>query len=220
MFQCCILSLVQQWEDDRGEFYGFHRGSHYAGLTPFPTFCDYLRLSLLFQVWPVRQLAACHFLICARTSFLRLSQCITFRFMTFLEWTPGTILSRLETNRAGHVVICGFNSQHSSLLGNSFQSRFIINKTNIRRYSVPVLCLTEFPKPQLGEPRDLSALRMQPAQEDVLTVSQTLDKLLAQDTVQVELIPEKKGLFLKHVEYQVTSQARHPIHCTPFRLFC
>lgn len=50
---------------------------------------------------------------------------------------------------------------------------------------------------------------MQPAQEDVLTVSQTLDKLLVRDTVQVELIPEKKGLFLKHVEYQVTSQARH-----------
>ncbi|XP_034567737.1 sorting nexin-8a isoform X2 [Notolabrus celidotus] len=67
-------------------------------------------------------------------------------------------------------------------------------------------CIQEFPKPQLGEPRDLSALRMQPAQEDVLTLSQTLDKLLARDTVQVELIPEKKGLFLKHVEYQVTSQ--------------
>ncbi|TKS92170.1 Sorting nexin-8 [Collichthys lucidus] len=63
-------------------------------------------------------------------------------------------------------------------------------------------CIQELPKPQLGEPRDLNALRMQPAQEDVLTVSQTLDKLLARDTVQVELIPEKKGLFLKHVEYQ------------------
>lgn len=63
---------------------------------------------------------------------------------------------------------------------------------------------------QLGERRDRSSLRMQPAQEDVLTVSQTLDKLLARDTVQVELIPEKKGLFLKHVEYQVTSKARTP----------
>ena len=73
---------------------------------------------------------------------------------------------------------------------------------------VLVVCSTELPKPQLGEPRDLRALRMQPAQEDVLTVSQTLDKLLARDTVQVELIPEKKGLFLKHVEYQVISQAR------------
>uniref|UniRef100_A0A668A8Y9 Sorting nexin 8a n=1 Tax=Myripristis murdjan TaxID=586833 RepID=A0A668A8Y9_9TELE len=67
-------------------------------------------------------------------------------------------------------------------------------------------CIQELPKPQLGEPKDLCSLRMQPAQEDALTVSQTLDKLLAKDTVQVELIPEKKGLFLKHVEYQVTSQ--------------
>uniref|UniRef100_A0A669C1F0 Sorting nexin 8a n=1 Tax=Oreochromis niloticus TaxID=8128 RepID=A0A669C1F0_ORENI len=65
-------------------------------------------------------------------------------------------------------------------------------------------CILELPKPQLGEPRDLSTLRMQPAQDDVLTLSQTLDGLLAKDTVQVELIPEKKGLFLKHVEYQVT----------------
>lgn len=72
------------------------------------------------------------------------------------------------------------------------------------------VCLTELPKPQLGEPKDLRALRMQPAQEDVLTLSHTLDKLLAHDQVQVELIPEKKGLFLKHVEYQVTSQARIP----------
>lgn len=64
------------------------------------------------------------------------------------------------------------------------------------------------PKPQLGEPRELRALRMQPAQDDMLTLAQTLETLLAKDTVQVELIPEKKGLFLKHVEYQVTSQAR------------
>lgn len=74
--------------------------------------------------------------------------------------------------------------------------------------------MTELPKPQLGEPKDLNALRMQPAQEDALMMSHTLDKLLLRDAVQVELIPEKKGLFLKHVEYQVTSQARHPIKPT------
>ncbi|KAA8585310.1 hypothetical protein FQN60_004004, partial [Etheostoma spectabile] len=73
-------------------------------------------------------------------------------------------------------------------------------------------CIQELPKPQLGELKDLNALRMQPAQEDVLTMSQTLDRLLVRDTVQVELIPEKKGLFLKHVEYQLTSQARDPIN--------
>lgn len=38
--------------------------------------------------------------------------------------------------------------------------------------------------------------------------SPLLQELLARDTVQVELIPEKKGLFLKHVEYQVASQVQ------------
>ncbi|KAL4624426.1 sorting nexin-8-like [Arapaima gigas] len=47
---------------------------------------------------------------------------------------------------------------------------------------------------------------MQPAQKIPLGVSQTLKELLNRDAVQVDLIPEKKGLFLKHVEYQVTSQ--------------
>lgn len=56
----------------------------------------------------------------------------------------------------------------------------------------------------------------QQAEEDVLRVSQTLDRLLALDTVQVELIPEKKGLFLKHVEYQVSSQASHHQHAGAF----
>lgn len=61
----------------------------------------------------------------------------------------------------------------------------------------------------------------QQAEEDVLRVSQTLDRLLALDTVQVELIPEKKGLFLKHVEYQVTSQASYPvIQLSSHRRFC
>lgn len=58
---------------------------------------------------------------------------------------------------------------------------------------------------------------MQPAQEDVLTLSHTLDKLLARDSIQVELIPEKKGLFLKHVEYQVTSQASNPETRSPHK---
>lgn len=85
---------------------------------------------------------------------------------------------------------------------------------------VLLVCLTELPKPQLGDPKDLSALRMQPAQEDVLTISQTLDKLLERDKVQVELIPEKKGLFLKHVEYQVTSQVRRTLENPPLVRIC
>nr|XP_057906185.1 sorting nexin-8a isoform X2 [Doryrhamphus excisus] len=68
--------------------------------------------------------------------------------------------------------------------------------------------IQELPKPQLGELSELCALRMQPVEEDVLTLTRTLDQLLDTDCIQVEIIPEKKGLFLKHVEYQVTSQ-RH-----------
>lgn len=47
---------------------------------------------------------------------------------------------------------------------------------------------------------------MQGPQGDPLLLSCSLQELLARDTVQVELIPEKKGLFLKHVEYEVSSQ--------------
>uniref|UniRef100_A0A8C9W2S6 Sorting nexin 8a n=1 Tax=Scleropages formosus TaxID=113540 RepID=A0A8C9W2S6_SCLFO len=64
----------------------------------------------------------------------------------------------------------------------------------------------EFPKPQLGEPRNLQALRVRLAQESPLMLSLTLANLLEHDVVQLEIIPEKKGLFLKHVEYQMTSQ--------------
>uniref|UniRef100_A0A2K5K1P8 PX domain-containing protein n=1 Tax=Colobus angolensis palliatus TaxID=336983 RepID=A0A2K5K1P8_COLAP len=48
--------------------------------------------------------------------------------------------------------------------------------------------------------------RMQVPQGNPLLLSHTLQELLARDTVQVELIPQKKGLFLKHVEYEVSSQ--------------
>ncbi|XP_066545604.1 sorting nexin-8a isoform X1 [Amia ocellicauda] len=67
-------------------------------------------------------------------------------------------------------------------------------------------CIREFPKPQLGDLKELPGLRMQPASGSPLVLSQSLAQLLERDTVKVELIPEKKGLFLKHVEYEVTSQ--------------
>ncbi|MCJ8746447.1 hypothetical protein PDJAM_G00141910 [Pangasius djambal] len=67
-------------------------------------------------------------------------------------------------------------------------------------------CIQEFPKPQLGDPKELQALRIQPAQDNPLLMSLSLANLLGKDTIKMELIPEKKGLFLKHVEYQVTSE--------------
>ncbi|XP_028905416.1 sorting nexin-8 isoform X2 [Ornithorhynchus anatinus] len=64
----------------------------------------------------------------------------------------------------------------------------------------------EFPKPQASKLREPEGFRMQMPQGNPLLLSHTLQELLAKDTIQVELIPEKKGLFLKHVEYEVTSQ--------------
>ncbi|TRY54816.1 hypothetical protein DNTS_001783 [Danionella cerebrum] len=67
-------------------------------------------------------------------------------------------------------------------------------------------CIQELPKPQLGELKDLQSLKHQLVQENPLILTLNLDELLKKDTIKVELTPEKKGLFLKHVEYQVTSQ--------------
>nr|XP_035962199.1 sorting nexin-8 isoform X4 [Halichoerus grypus] len=66
--------------------------------------------------------------------------------------------------------------------------------------------LQDLPTPQVSERRDPHPSRMQMPQGNPLLLSYTLQELLARDTVQVELIPEKKGLFLKHVEYEVSSQ--------------
>ncbi|XP_044768119.1 sorting nexin-8-like, partial [Neomonachus schauinslandi] len=65
---------------------------------------------------------------------------------------------------------------------------------------------SDLPTPQVSERRDPHPSRMQMPQGNPLLLSYTLQELLARDTVQVELIPEKKGLFLKHVEYEVSSQ--------------
>ncbi|XP_063461668.1 sorting nexin-8 isoform X1 [Pan paniscus] len=69
----------------------------------------------------------------------------------------------------------------------------------------------DLPTPQAIEPQAIvqqapAPSRMQMPQGNPLLLSHTLQELLARDTVQVELIPEKKGLFLKHVEYEVSSQ--------------
>ncbi|XP_012878994.1 PREDICTED: sorting nexin-8 isoform X1 [Dipodomys ordii] len=65
---------------------------------------------------------------------------------------------------------------------------------------------TGLPMPQDIEHRLSDSSRMQRPQGNPLLLSYSLQELLARDTVQVELIPEKKGLFLKHVEYEVSSQ--------------
>ncbi|XP_074137258.1 sorting nexin-8 isoform X1 [Sminthopsis crassicaudata] len=63
----------------------------------------------------------------------------------------------------------------------------------------------DLPKPQVAQQKEPDSFRMQMPQGNPLLLSYTLQELLARDTVQVEIIPEKKGLFLKHVEYEVSS---------------
>nr|XP_020659946.1 sorting nexin-8 isoform X2 [Pogona vitticeps] len=57
---------------------------------------------------------------------------------------------------------------------------------------------------------------MQTPQGNPLVLSHTLNELLSKDAVQVELIPEKKGLFLKHVEYEVSSKR---FRCSVYRRY-
>nr|KAF6482170.1 sorting nexin 8 [Molossus molossus] len=67
--------------------------------------------------------------------------------------------------------------------------------------------------PQVSEQRDPDPGRMQVPQGNPLLLSHSLQELLARDNVQVDLVPEKKGLFLKHVEYEVSSQRfRSSVH--------
>ncbi|XP_078521099.1 sorting nexin-8 [Lissotriton helveticus] len=56
------------------------------------------------------------------------------------------------------------------------------------------------------EQSDEGPLKMQVSQGNPLMLSHTLQQLVGQDTVKVELVPEKKGMFIKHVEYEVSSQ--------------
>ncbi|XP_041364313.1 sorting nexin-8-like [Gigantopelta aegis] len=65
----------------------------------------------------------------------------------------------------------------------------------------------ELPKPSLGDLSDLKIMSQRVRRDqnpNVLAFS--YNDLCELDTVKVELVPEKKGLILKHVEYEVTSQ--------------
>ena len=66
---------------------------------------------------------------------------------------------------------------------------------------------TELPKPSLGDLSDLRALSAKKRREKSPNIlGFTFRELCELDTVKVELLPEKKGLILKHVEYEITSQ--------------
>lgn len=65
----------------------------------------------------------------------------------------------------------------------------------------------ELPKPDLGDLADLKAYNIQlRRQKSPNILGFTYVELCNLDNIKVELMPEKKGLILKHVEYEVTSQ--------------
>ncbi|XP_052267005.1 sorting nexin-8-like [Dreissena polymorpha] len=75
----------------------------------------------------------------------------------------------------------------------------------------------ELPKPTLGDLSDLKAASVRLKREKSPNVlGFTYAELSELDTVKVELLPEKKGLILKHVEYEVTSQK---YSCTTLRRY-
>ncbi|XP_014725747.1 PREDICTED: sorting nexin-8 isoform X3 [Sturnus vulgaris] len=75
---------------------------------------------------------------------------------------------------------------------------------------------SDLAKPPVNEPREPEQFLMQTPQGNPLLLSHTLQELLSKDSVQVELIPEKKGLFLKHVEYEVSSKR---FKCSVYRRY-
>lgn len=65
----------------------------------------------------------------------------------------------------------------------------------------------ELPVPKMGELADLRALCMRLRWEQNPTqLSVTYKELTEMDLITIEIVPEKKGIFLKHVEYDVASR--------------
>ncbi|XP_068674297.1 sorting nexin-8-like [Montipora foliosa] len=75
----------------------------------------------------------------------------------------------------------------------------------------------ELPKPSLGDLSDLKTLSVRHRREHNPNVlGYNYDELVTLDKVDVELVPEKKGIILKHNEYHVSSR-RH--NCTVNRRY-
>ena len=67
----------------------------------------------------------------------------------------------------------------------------------------------DLPKPSLGDLSDLKSLSVRHRRENNPNVlGYNYDELVSLDTVDVELVPEKKGIILKHNEYHVSSKVR------------
>ena len=66
---------------------------------------------------------------------------------------------------------------------------------------------TELPKPDLGDITDIKAATVQAQKrKSAAILGLKYEELVAMDTISVDLVPEKKGILLKHNEYSVHSQ--------------
>ncbi|ETE58585.1 Sorting nexin-8, partial [Ophiophagus hannah] len=82
-------------------------------------------------------------------------------------------------------------------------------------FAIPLSPL-DLGEPQVSDPKDPEEPLMQKPPGSPLVLPHTLQELLSKDTIQVQLIPEKKGLFLKHVEYEVSSKR---FRCSVYRRY-
>lgn len=70
-----------------------------------------------------------------------------------------------------------------------------------------LLCVTELPVPVLGDLSEVTLLAQRLHKgSNPAKLNLTYTDICNLDTIEVNLVPEKKGIFLKHVEYQVTSK--------------
>jgi len=68
------------------------------------------------------------------------------------------------------------------------------------------LLFAELPIPALGDLSEVTLLAQRLHRGNPAKLNHTYSDICNLDTIEVNLVPEKKGIFLKHVEYQVTSK--------------
>ena len=67
--------------------------------------------------------------------------------------------------------------------------------------------LPELPKPSLGDLSNLKTMSTKHRRENNPNIlGYSYDELKELDTIEVDLIPEKKGILLKHNEYTISSR--------------
>lgn len=82
-----------------------------------------------------------------------------------------------------------------------------IQKTLSLKYRTVWFFLSEYPTPNLPDLTPVKNLRIQQhLKENPSNLSLSYADITQLDTISVELVPEKKGIFLKHSEYVVSSR--------------